>query len=280
MSETGVSAHRDKPVVLIANDQEWTARAVESILDVSGYRVVRAHTAVAAEAAAFASDPDLVILDLQLPDFSGIDLCRRLRDNPRFGTALPIIITTAGPSGRQQRLKAYEAGAWEFYGQPLDAEALLHKLAVYSAVSGKVRGLRRQQTFDTSTGCYTALGMRHRLTEMVADARRHGRTLACIAWRGRDVSPDAVADAAREVVRSARSADVVGRLPDNEIVLASSDLSRTGAEALVARMHQVLVRVLQVSGDQIASTILVTRTASAPDDADQLLTQLRGAVAA
>ncbi|MGH7593037.1 MAG: response regulator, partial [Gemmatimonadales bacterium] len=107
----------DEPrLILIANDQEWTSRAVESILAANGYQVVRASTALQAMDLLETHQPDLLILDLQLPDYSGTELCRRLRADPRFGQFLPVIITTAGPSGREQRLAAYQAGAWEFYG--------------------------------------------------------------------------------------------------------------------------------------------------------------------
>src|ERR1019366_9632360 len=94
------------PLVLIANDQEWTGRAVESILVATGYRVVHALTATQALEVARRVSPDLAILDLQLPDFSGVEVCRQLRSDPQFGPSLPIIITTAGPSGRPQRATA------------------------------------------------------------------------------------------------------------------------------------------------------------------------------
>ena len=120
------------PLVLIANDQEWAARSLESILGPNGYSVIRAHTGRQALERARQAEPDLVILDAQMPDMHGIDICRALRDDPRFGATTPIIITTAGPSGRAQRLEAYRAGAWEFLGQPLDGEARLLKLRTYA----------------------------------------------------------------------------------------------------------------------------------------------------
>ncbi|HSB52986.1 MAG TPA: response regulator, partial [Gemmatimonadales bacterium] len=126
-------ANREKsaataPLVLIANDQEWSARSLESILGPHGYSVVRAYTGQQALERARTALPDLIILDAQMPDMHGFDVCRTLRGDPRFGTTTPIVITTSGPSGRTQRLEAYRAGAWEFLGQPLDGEALLLKL--------------------------------------------------------------------------------------------------------------------------------------------------------
>src|SRR5206468_11787926 len=99
------------PLVLIANDQEWSARSLESIRGPSGYSVVRAYTGQQALERARATQPDLIILDAQMPDMHGFDVCRTLRADARFSSTTPIVITTSGPSGRTQRLEAYRAGA-------------------------------------------------------------------------------------------------------------------------------------------------------------------------
>ena len=145
-------ANRDKapsaPLVLIANDQEWSARSLESILGPSGYSVVRAYTGQQALERARTAQPDLIILDAQMPDVHGFEVCRMLRTDPRFSATTPIIITTSGPSGRTQRLEAYRAGAWEFLGQPLDGEALLLKLATFLQCKREVDSLREESLLD------------------------------------------------------------------------------------------------------------------------------------
>jgi CheY-like chemotaxis protein len=67
------------PLVLIANDQEWAARSVESILEPSGYAVLRAYNGRQAFDLACSARPDLVMLDYRLPDTDGVEVCRRLR---------------------------------------------------------------------------------------------------------------------------------------------------------------------------------------------------------
>lgn len=271
------------PLVLIANDQEWTARAIESILVANGFRVSRAFTARETLALAGASDPDVVILDQQLPDFSGVEVCRRLRADLRFGTALPILITTAGPSGRQQRLSAYEAGAWEFYGQPLDAEALLHKLKVYSAAYGEVRRLRRDTMIDPATGLYSRAGLARRATELLGEARRNGRAVACVAW-----SLDGAADADHSHQVGAmlrlegRAADAFGRLGNGEFAVVAPGTDAQGAEQLAERFRDVIARACAAQRDAVRTTILSDDVAGATPsgDGEQLLDRLVHALAA
>src|SRR5215210_6236023 len=97
------------PLVLIANDQEWSARSLESILGPQGYAVVREHTGRQAIDLAWRTRPDAVLLDAGMPDISGIEVCRLLRHNTQFSPSTAIIITTSGPATRTERLEAYRA---------------------------------------------------------------------------------------------------------------------------------------------------------------------------
>ena len=271
----------DPPLVLIANDQEWTARAIESILTSNGYQVVRAFTAREATDLAEARDPDLLILDLQLPDYSGIELCRRLRTDPRFGTLLPVIITTAGPSGRQQRLAAYEAGAWEFYGQPLDAEALLHKVATYHQTYRKLRRLRQDAMLDGETGLYNRSGLVRRATELLGDARRTGREIACVAW---SVAVPPAGSPMQEIGvglrRQARASDALGRLSGGEFAAVALDTDSAGAQHFAKRVQELIAATIDTSIDSVRTTVVAIDQAAPPADGGQLLERIRLTLAA
>src|ERR671933_425010 len=66
------------PLVLIANDQEWSARSLESILGPHGYAVLRAYTGRQAMELARSAQPDAVILEAGMPDIAGTEICRIL----------------------------------------------------------------------------------------------------------------------------------------------------------------------------------------------------------
>lgn len=137
-------------VILIANDQEWTARSLESVLAPHGFDIVRAYTGQQAIDGARSRLPSLILLDAQLPDIHGFEVCRVLRSDPSVGPGVPIIITTAGPSGRAQRLEATRAGAWDFLGQPLDGELVLAKVETYLAAAEAIRAAQELRVSSAS----------------------------------------------------------------------------------------------------------------------------------
>ncbi len=244
-------AHREKtlpaPLVLIANDQEWSARSLESILGPNGYAVVRAYTGQQALERARTSQPDIIILDAQMPDMHGFEVCRSLRSDPRFSSTTPIVITTSGPSGRTQRLEAYRCGAWEFLGQPLDGEALLLKLGTFLESKRQVDILREENLLDSGTGLYNMRGLARRAREIGADATRRREALACVVFAPEtDLDDDAagdddelarMSDQVGAVFREVgRVSDAIGRLGTTEFAVIAPATGTDGALRLVDRL--------------------------------------------
>jgi two-component system, cell cycle response regulator len=281
-------ADRDKraqPVVLIANDQEWSARSIESILSPNGFRVVRAYTGQQALERAFETNPHVIILDAQMPDMHGFEVCRTLRSDPRIDQTTPIVVTTAGPSGRAQRIEAYEAGAWEFLGQPLDGEALLLKLRTFVAVRLEVERLRDESLLDVNTGLYNRRGLARRARELGSDAARRHEPLACIVL-GTDPAALAaplgddggsrlsewVGDMLR---RTSRASDAVGRLGSLEYGVVAPGAGTAGALRLADRIGTALEAEAAPGLDQPirlqAGYCAVSDFAESPVDALELL---------
>jgi PleD family two-component response regulator len=246
-------ANRDKtpaasPLVLIANDQEWSARSLESILGPNGYAVVRAYTGQQALERARTSQPDIIILDAQMPDIHGFEVCRALRSDPRFSSTTPIVITTSGPSGRTQRLEAYRAGAWEFLGQPLDGEALLLKLHTFLQSKRQVDLLREENLLDSGTGLYNMRGLARRAREIGSDAIRRREALACVVFAPESELETTDEEAPEEeLVRMSdqvgvvfrqvgRVSDAIGRLGPTEFAVIAPATGADGAVRLVNRL--------------------------------------------
>jgi PleD family two-component response regulator len=245
-------AQRDKapdaPLVLIANDQEWSARSLESILGPNGYAVVRAYTGQQALERARMAQPDLIILDAQMPDMHGFEVCRTLRSDPRFSATTPIVITTSGPSGRTQRLEAYQAGAWEFLGQPLDGESLLLKLATFLRSKRAVDSLREESLLDPGTGLYNMRGLARRAKEIGSEAFRRRDPLACVVFspeaepaaagaETEDEEEQRMTDQVGLLFRQAgRASDAIGRLGQSEFAVIAPATGPEAALRLVRRL--------------------------------------------
>lgn len=240
------------PLVLIANDQEWSARSLESIMGPQGYAVLRAYNGRQALELARSVLPDAVIVDAHMPDLDGIDVCLQLRADPRFGDATPLIITTSGPVGRAERMAAYAAGAWEFCSQPLDGELLLLKLDTFMRAKRETERARRESLVDEATGLYSMRGLTRRAREIGAEAFRQHQPLACVALSAETDQSGLATNELDEAVlriaqhvggmakRTGRGSDAVGRMGQAEFGIIAPATEAAGAVRLVERLQQSL----------------------------------------
>ena len=236
------------PIVLIANDQEWSARSLESIFVPEGYSVVRAFTGTQALQKAETVRPDVIILDRQMPDLDGVEVCVRLRADPTFGATVPIIITTAGQAGRAQRLEAFRAGAWDFIGQPIDGETILLKIKNFLSAKQAVDQARIEGLLDESTGLYSRIGLSRRAREVAAEATRHQQPVACLVLAldapALAAAMETTEELARKISRffrnSGRSSDVVARLGPMDFGVIAPSTSAEGAASMVGRVEASL----------------------------------------
>jgi two-component system, OmpR family, KDP operon response regulator KdpE len=109
--------------ILVVDDEQQLRRALKSILSTRGYTLDMAATAHEALMTAIDHPPDLVILDLALPDRSGIEVCRELRT----WTSVPILILSV-LSSEPDKIKALDEGADDYLTKPFSAGELLARI--------------------------------------------------------------------------------------------------------------------------------------------------------
>lgn len=109
--------------VLIVDDEPNIVELVRVTLEDERVRVLEATGGVEALARAEAAEPDLILLDVQLPDLSGLDVCRRLRVQPRFA-ATPIVMLTAAAQ-QDDVARGLAAGATQYLTKPFSPVRLL-----------------------------------------------------------------------------------------------------------------------------------------------------------
>jgi DNA-binding response OmpR family regulator len=150
------------PLVVIANSQEWHTRSLESILGPHGYAVLRAYTGKQALERCRSGKPDIIIIDTDLTDIDGLEICRTLRDDPLISHSTPILVTSPGHPSRQKRLAALRAGAWDFLGSALDGEELPLRLDAYVRAKFDADRARAESPVDQLTGLYNVRGLARR----------------------------------------------------------------------------------------------------------------------
>jgi len=127
--------------ILIVEDERDVQTLIDFNLKAEGFETLRASTGEEALAWLRARVPDLVLLDLMLPDLSGIELCRRIKSNPRT-SAVPVVILTAR-SEEVDRIVGLELGADDYVRKPFSVrELILRVRAVLRRAAGPVQGAR------------------------------------------------------------------------------------------------------------------------------------------
>jgi two-component system KDP operon response regulator KdpE len=110
-------------LVLVVDDEPQILRALQTNLRGAGYEVLAAATAEQALSTAAMRPPDAVILDLVLPDGSGIDVCRELRS---WSAAPVLVLSVVGDEA--EKVAALDAGADDYVQKPFGIDELLARL--------------------------------------------------------------------------------------------------------------------------------------------------------
>jgi two-component system KDP operon response regulator KdpE len=112
-------------LVLVVEDERPMARILSAGLQARNYRVTVARTGQDALDDAAAEDPDVIVLDLRLPDIDGVEVCRRIRNWSRA----PIIVVTAD-GAEQRKIQALDEGADDYVTKPFSMPELLARIRV------------------------------------------------------------------------------------------------------------------------------------------------------
>jgi len=155
--------------ILVVDDTPRNIRLLADILTAKGYEVITAASGPEALKQVEAEQPDLVLLDVVMPEMSGYEVCRKIRENPAT-QILPVVMVTALDPG-EERVKGLEAGADDFLTKPINQAELL----------ARVRSLLRiKELYDTVQAQAAQLAdwnrnLEQRVQEQVGQLERLGR---------------------------------------------------------------------------------------------------------
>jgi class 3 adenylate cyclase/CheY-like chemotaxis protein len=113
--------------ILVIDDTPKNVKLLADLLAVKGYVVLTAGSGTEALAKLEAEQPDLVLLDVVMPEMSGYEVCRKIRENPAT-RLLPVVMVTALDPG-EERVKGLDAGADDFLAKPINRPELLARVS-------------------------------------------------------------------------------------------------------------------------------------------------------
>jgi len=140
----------EQAIILVVDDEREVRETMEDYLTVQGYRVMTVASAEAALAVLERSAVDLVLTDVHMGAMSGVELCARLKHDPRLQLT-PVILLTA-VSDLQARVAGLAAGADDFFAKPVELAELRTRVAVLLRVKDLLDQLERAENVITTLG--------------------------------------------------------------------------------------------------------------------------------
>lgn len=126
-----------QPTILVIDDEQQILRAMRTILEQHHYRIIAASSGAEGLALATASLPDVIILDLGLPDMDGVEVCVQLRT----WTLTPVIVLSARDSDAD-KVSALDHGADDYLTKPFSVDELLARVRVALRHHSQVQGAK------------------------------------------------------------------------------------------------------------------------------------------
>lgn len=113
--------------ILSIEDSPIMRQLLTQLLSAEGYECLTAGDGESGLKSCARNKPDLILLDVNLPDGNGIDVCRRLKADPT-ARHIPVLLVTGEACGLENRLQGFEAGADDYVLKPFNAKELLSRV--------------------------------------------------------------------------------------------------------------------------------------------------------
>ena len=147
-----------QPLVLIADDEKSIRNFLKVSLETQGYKCIEADCGATVLMLAASYNPDILILDLGLPDIDGVEVIRSLRKLSQ----IPVLIVSARGRDRE-KVEALDAGADDYLTKPFSVSELLARIRVILRRQSVINTAGMQESFHFNIGGLVVDGDKHRV---------------------------------------------------------------------------------------------------------------------
>ncbi len=292
---------KPRPRILAIDDTPANLQVLAAAL-ASDFAVQIATSGAMGLALAARSAPDLILLDVMMPEMDGHEVCRRLQADPAL-RHIPVIFVSA-MAGLEAEAAGYALGACDYITKPIRVDRaklrirnLLEREALRAALGGKERELERVAHYDNLTGLPNRILLADRMEQALIQAQRRGERLAVVFLdldgfkaindqHGHAAGDHLLITLAQRMQQTLRDSDTLARLGGDEFVAVLQDVNDVSASApMLKRLLDAACEPVQF-GDlalQVSASLGVTfypqDEAVAPDQllrqADQAMYQAK-----
>lgn len=274
------------PIILVVDDQPANIQLVYQILQ-QQYQILMATSGEQALKVCQDTVPDLILMDVVMPEMDGLETCRRLKALPGFSD-IPLIFLT-GSQDQQDENACWDAGCVDFISKPFNVNTLKNRINVHLTLKQQRDSLRQHAYLDGLTGIKNRRYFEQYLQSQLALATRHSQSVSVLIVDidffkqyndtfGHLAGDDAlrqVAQTLRQCCR--RPADLAARLGGEEFVLLLPDTDQSGASHVASCIKSCLEKLAinHPASDTGKLTVSIGAVSwhNPPKDSNQLLLQ-------
>jgi diguanylate cyclase (GGDEF)-like protein len=287
--------------ILAIDDSTVNLKLVQKVVEKGGYKCLLCSDSEEAFYFLENHNIDLILMDLMMPTIDGLQLCSKIKSDPKF-QEIPIIFITANYE-KENLIQAFDLGAVDYINKPFYPKELLARIKTHlelkytrDQLQKTLTEVEKLATTDYLTGIpnrrhfYTLAEREFR----IASRRQHSFSLLVIDLDkfktindnyGHPVGDEAIKLSAQEIINSLRQEDLCSRWGGEEFVVLLSDTNMDEAKIVAERIRNKISQLkLEVNDKNLTITVSIGLTIYHPNDssldavfqrADQALLQAK-----
>ena len=235
--------------IFVVEDNNKDLGFLRATLAKEKYTVIHASDGKTALELLEKNQPDIIILDLLLPDMDGFEICKRLRVEERF-SSIPILFFTSSMN-LDNKLLGLQLGASDFLGKDCNEAELLLRIRNLLRYKKQYDEVVKLSVIDSLTHVYNRRYFHHRLMDEFERGRRYDREFCCVIidvdhfktindTHGHPVGDDVLRHVAAILRRNIRAADVLCRYGGDEFGLLLPETNFPGAFVTAERVRCIV----------------------------------------